>query len=221
MLTGRLRKTVPSRPPMPADLAVVNQEERKANVAGFTLVKKREKGAAQFTQVISRNVLYLTSNDYLTTSESSFLFHLSAVVEMCSNALTKHVQQGEERKSTGKYFTIAELGRAFGFSREHVSRVIGRLIEKGIVYELVNFRGVKRHGRVVEERPLFVNPEIMFAGSQNRINATLCRIVINDDFLEKKGMKLPYKLWIRPGEEYGRLYPRKRYIELKQGCAAE
>ncbi|MZP30785.1 hypothetical protein GTO91_13785 [Heliobacterium undosum] len=220
MFTRRLR-TAPSRPPMPADLAVVNQEEKKANVAGFTLVKKREKGAAQFTQVISRNVLYLTSNNYLTTSESSFLFHLSAVVEMHSNALTKHVQQGKEQKSSGKYFTIAELGRVFGFSREHVSRLVSRLIEKGIVYELINLRSIKRHGRVVEERPLFVNPEIMFAGSQNRINATLCRIVINDDFLEKEGMILPYKLWIRPGEEYGRLYPRKRYIELKQGSAAK
>lgn len=61
-----------------------------------------------------------------------------------------------------------------------------------------------------------MNPEIVYRGNRNQVNATLARLVTEFDLLEKKRVLLDWKLWLKPGEKYGRLYRRKRYLELKK-----
>ena len=66
-----------------------------------------------------------------------------------------------------------------------------------------------------------MNPEIIYAGDRNRINATLSKLVIEFDKLERKKVLLMWKLWIKNGEEFGRLYHQKKLsgIQKAEGVA--
>lgn len=202
------------------NLPLVDREEAKAQAMTprHTIVKVREKNRARFTQLINENVEYLVERRYLSTAELGFLSVLATAVEMHSNALVERIpdDEGEGYVSTGQYLTVTQIARKAGCSVRWANRMVNELIRKGILYELVDTESLKAHGRAVEERPLFMNPEIFFAGDKNRINATLCRIVLNADHLERKGMKLPWKLWLKEDAEYGRLYRRKTYLKYRE-----
>lgn len=202
----------------PPNIALVDEEERKANQTGHTIVKIRDRNRARFAQVISENVFYLINKGYIDFSELGFITALGTTLELHSNAVIKHVpnSDGSAFISTGEYFTISGLASAFKYSTRHTRRLVSQLIDKGIVYELVDTQSLKKYGRVIEERPLFANPELIFVGDRNRINATLARIILNADHLEASSMKLPWKLWIKSGSEYGQLYRRKTYLKYKK-----
>lgn len=188
------------------DTGVVDEQEEKANKTGHTIVKIRTKNRARFAQVISDNVYYLLNKDYINLAELGLITALSTTLEMHSNAIVK---------SAGEYHTISSLALAFNYSVRHTRRLINQLIDKGIVYELVDAKSLKMYGRTIEQRPLFSNPEVVFAGDRNRINATLARIVINADHIENAGMKLPWKIWVKPGGEHAKLYKRNTYLRYR------
>lgn len=192
------------------DLLAIERELQKAEESGLMLVRTQRKNRAVFTQIITENTNYLLERQYMTTAEKSFLYDLANFVEMHSNAIVKP-------DGTGKYMTITDLAKALHYSVRHVRTLTNRLIEKGIIYEFVDTQSLKKYGRVVEERPLFLNPEIIFRGDKNRINATLCRLVMNADHLEKAKMYLPLKVWIGHNEEYGKLYRRNTWLKKKRG----
>lgn len=203
------------------DLTVVDKEELKANITGHTIVKKKDMNKATFSQIIQDNMLYLISKDYLTNAELGFMMKLSAMIELHSNAIVLYERDSDTGNyiNTGQYLKVADIARICGYSPEsfHVSRLVNSLIRKGILYELVDTQSLREHkGKIVKERPLFFNPEIIFAGDRNYINATLSRIVINADHLEKAKIKLPWKLWLKQGAKYGRLYQRKTYLKYKK-----
>ncbi|MFS8580971.1 MAG: hypothetical protein LOD88_13225, partial [Novibacillus thermophilus] len=114
------------------------------------------------------------------------------------------------------FMSVSEIAECLNCTREHVSKIINKLIEKGIVYEFANTDEIREFGRPVTERPLFVNPEIVFCGERNRINPTLARLAMRYDKLEKKGVLLEWKVWLHSGKEYGKLVKRKTFLKYKK-----
>ena len=200
------------------NLAVVNEQERIARSMNpqFTLVKVEDKNKAPFTQLIAENVRYLLGKQYLSRVEQAFIFALTCTVELYSNALVRHEIAEDGLRSTGEFLTVTELAELAGVTRQTASSTINGLVKKGILYEVLDPEQIKEFGRVVTERVLFVNPEIMFAGDKNRINATLCRMVIGADRIERTGLRMPWKVWLKEGHQFGRLYRRQTYNRLRR-----
>ncbi len=192
------------------DIDSIGRELNKARERGLKIIPFTAKNRAQFAQVIAPNMRYLTKKDYLTTAEMAFLFSISGYIEMHSNAIVSY-----EDNECGQYLRIADIGSLLNYSESQTSRLVNSLINKGVVYEYVDALTIKKYGRVVHERPLFLNPEIIFCGDRNRVNATLCRLVMNADHLEKSKVRLPWKLWLDKGCEYGRLYKRDTWMKKK------
>lgn len=179
--------------------------------SGLRVIPLESKNKAQFAQIITPNMRHLVKMQYLTTAEQSFLTAISGYIEMHSNAIVSF-----ENDKLGQYLKVVDIANLLNYSERQSSRLINALINKGIIYECVDSLTIRKYGRVVEERPLFLNPEIIFCGNRNRINATLCRLIINTDHLERKGAKLPWKLWIEPGYECGKLYRRDTWLRKKK-----
>lgn len=199
------------------DLAVVNEQEHIANHNRFTLVKIKDVNRAEFTQIITDNVECLMAHKYLTKPEQAFIFAVSHTIELHSNALVRHKVTEEGLSSTGEFLSVSEIAEMIDATRQTASSVINSLVKKGILYELADVEQVKIYGRIMTERALFVNPEVLFCGDKNRVNATLCRMVIGADRIEKAGIRMPWKIWLKDGAEYGRLYRRNTYLRLKAG----
>ena len=190
------------------DLVSVANEERKANEQGYGLYKLEQKNKATFVQGIKDNLDVLIRTEYLTNAELGFLFSLSPLVEFHSNAVTD--------QETGQFMTVSDIAKYLKRDRTGISSTIQSLLEKGILLEIVDSQEIKEHKRSVTRRPIFMNPEIIYAGDRNRINATLSKLVIEFDKLERKKVLLMWKLWIKNGEEFGRLFTRKSYLEFKK-----
>lgn len=183
------------------------RELQKASEQNVKIVHITPKNPAGFVQVIAENLNYIIESEYLSTSELAFLMSVLGRVEMHSNAIVD---------AEGRYMTVTALAESAKYSVRQARTLVSALLEKGIIYEFVDAQQLKRHGRVVEERPLYLNPEIIFCGDKNRINATLCRLAINADPLERRKILLPWKLWIEPSAEFGRLYRRKTWMKKKK-----
>lgn len=190
------------------DLVSVANEERKANEQGYGLYKLEQKNKATFVQGIKDNLDVLIRNEYLTNAELGFLFSLSPLVEYHSNAVTD--------QETGQFMTVSDLATYLNRSRESCSRVLSKLIEKGMIHEFVDAQEIKEFNRNVSRRPLFMNPEIIYAGDRNKVDATLSKLITSFERLERKKILLPWKLWIHHNEEHGKLYRRKTYLEFKK-----
>lgn len=198
------------------NLNAVDREEEKANAAGHTIVKIRKKSKVAFVQLVALNFQCLVINRYLTNAEQSLLLVLMAQVEMHSNAIV--IKKGND-ESTGRYASVSDLANLAGLSREQTARTISSFINKGIIYEWIGSghkRQIRRTGAVRMGRPLFANPEIIIATDKNKIGATLARLVINDDILEQNGIKLPIKIWLEPGSQFGKMVKRGTYLRKKK-----
>jgi len=196
------------------DIDGMNHQYNLAKDRGLMVIPLADKNRAQFAQMIAPNIRHLVKQKYLTTAEMAFLTSISGYIEMHSNAIISY-----EDNERGQYLKITDISSLLNYSERQASRIINGLIEKGIIYEYVDSLMIKKYGRVVEERPLFLNPEIIFSGNRNKINATLCRLVMNADHLErskKPSVKLPWKLWIESGCEFGRLYRRDTWLKKKK-----
>lgn len=199
------------------NIAVVDAEEAKANATKHTIVKLRDKNKAAFTQLVNDNFIYLIQKSYLTRAEESMILRLMPFVELNSNALTMiQKTDGGFELVRGKFPKIKELAEFLSADLSTTSKTINQLIRKGILYEIVDTETLKKHGRAIEERPIYFNPEIIVAADKNQINLTLCRIHWANDRLEKTNIKLPWKIWYAPGAKYGRLYRRKTWLQKKK-----
>jgi len=190
----------------------IRKEEEKAHKLGYRVIRTKKVSKVPFSQVIIPNVEYLIKAEYLSSTEYSLLFQLSVMVELNSNILV------ERSQNTVSPINISRIAEIFKLSRSSVSTRINKLIDKGIIFEILNGSHkiqVRTTGEVRDERVLMMNPEIIFAGSKNCINATLCRAVLSLDVIEKKH-KLPLKIWMNPDSQHGALVSRSTYLKKKK-----
>ena len=192
------------------DMDMLRRELGKVEEHGYKVIQLPDKNRAQFAQVIAPNMRYLVKHNYLATSELAFLFSISGYIEMHSNAIVSY-----DNNEQGQYLKVSDISKLLNYSERQASRLINSLINKGVIYEYVDTLTIRKYGRAIQERPLFLNPEVIFCGDRNRVNATLCRLVMNADHLEKSKVRLPWKLWLDKGCEYGRLYRRDTWLKKK------
>lgn len=183
-------------------LESVEKAEQRANERNFMLIRKRPKNDAKFSQLISENFFCLTRHEYMTGAEKALLIDLLSLLELGTNAIVHPAQN--------RFCTITEIAALLKREVRSVRRLISPMIEKGIIYELVDPSEIKEYGRVITERPLYVNPEIAYAGDRNRVNAVLARQVLQYDHIKRNKVDLPWKLAHEPHAEYARLVRQKK-----------
>ncbi|WP_067729910.1 helix-turn-helix domain-containing protein [Oceanobacillus damuensis] len=191
------------------NLSSVSQEEKKANDQGYGLYKLRDKNKARFCQAIQENLSAIIKARHLTNSEIGVLLSLMPLVQLHSNAIIDH--------NNNHFLSISEIARYLGRERSATSKIITQLLNKGMLFEFADVQEIKQYRRNVTQRPLFMNPELIYAGDRNRINATLARLVMEFDKLERQKVYLEWKLWLKNGHEFGKLYRRRTYLDYKNG----
>lgn len=190
------------------DLYTIQEIEEKADEQGYILIKKKNKNQANFTQNVTDNLQIIIQNKYLTEAELSFLISIQPLVEYQINAIMN--------QETNSFMTVSEIAQFLKKDRSGVSRIISSLLNKGILFEFVNVREIKKFKRSVSARTLFVNPELFYSGDKNKIDGTLATLVNENDVLEDNGIKLKWKVYRKQGHAFGRLYNRKTFLELKK-----
>ena len=138
----------------------------------------------------------------MTGAEKALLIDLLSLLELGTNAIVhpKH----------GRFCTVTEIAELLKRETRSVRRLISPMIEKGVIYELVDPSEIKEYGRVITERPLYVNPEIAYAGDRDKVNAVLARQVLQYDHIKRNKIDLPWKLEYEAHAEYARLVRRKK-----------
>lgn len=189
------------------DLATVVQQEKKANSLGYGLYKIKDSNKCPFAQDIIDNFDVINRTNYLTTAEYAFVQMIKPLVAMSSNAIVD--------RNTGESINVAGIAKYLNKDRSGVSRTVNKLIEKGILLEIVDPEDLILFNRTVTERPILMNPEIVYNGDKNNINKTLIKLISANDVLEKNNILLPWKVWFNKGDGSGRLYARKTYLKLK------
>src|SRR5699024_4878142 len=190
------------------NLTAISEEEVKANEQGYGLYKLKQKNHAPFCQAIQENLDMVIRSKLLMNSEIGLLLSLMPLVQLHSNAIVD--------RETNEFMSIANIARYLDRERTSTSKLVSKLLKKGMLFEFANVEEIKKHKRSVSQRPLFMNPEVIYSGDRNRINATLSRLVMEFDRLERKKVYLPWKLWLKHNSEFGRLYRRKTYLQLKK-----
>ncbi|MFW6008336.1 MAG: hypothetical protein ACOCP8_03630 [archaeon] len=196
----------------------ISREINSANNKGLRVgVYRKDVNRAAFAQIIIENIAYISNikNNYLTNAEFALILKLTTITEKHSNKLIKL----ESKTTYGFYNTkqnanISWITNFFNFSsRSYVSKIMNSLLEKGILIEKRTIPNSEE--RIQKARPLFFNPEIVYRGDKNKISGELCKMVLDNDILEKKNIKIPWKIWISKREKNGRLYKRNTYNRKK------
>lgn len=195
-------------PNIQVNLSAVAEQEQKANSLGYGLYKLKQKNKTPFVQHFHENIAVLLERKYMTIQELGFLTALQTYLAMGSNAI--------KSPKTDDFMTITEIADVVGLTRTNASKTIKRLLEKGLLFEFVNAQEIKKYKRNVSARPLFINPELMYKGNKDQIDATLCDLVMEFDLLESEKIPLPYKVWHSKNSEYGKIITRKKYLENKK-----
>jgi hypothetical protein len=192
------------------DLALVSDQERKANQTRHTIVRIRDVNEAPFVQSLSENINTLRAKQILSSADELLMFKLSTLVSLRSNEIVI----GDERHHTP---TNGELAANLGYSERQFRNVARSLLEKGIIYQVVDAEEIKKYGQGIKERMLVMNPELFVASDKNRLEITLLRLHIMCEKLERTfKVLLPWKIWYAPGNDRGRLYRRETYLLKKK-----
>lgn len=190
------------------DLSEVAKQEEKANVLGYGLYRIKANNKIPFIQHLYDNTELLLKQKYITINELGFLTALGRFISIGSNAI--------KNPETDQFMTISEIATEFDMNRVTISKTINKLIDKGIILEIVSAKELKMYQRNVNSRPLFINPEIMYKGDKNKIDPMLCDMIMEFDYIEKNKVLLPYKVWHSHNEKYGKMYSRKTYLAKKK-----
>lgn len=189
------------------DLALINEQERLAQERNAMIVMQKSKNKVGFTQVIQDNLEYLVTQQVLKSHHNDLILRLLPYIEIGSNFLSF-----KDRTP----FNISTLSKRLKTSRPNLSKNINELIELGMIFEFVDVWNYRLHGRIVEERPLFFNPEVIVTGDKNKIELTLTRLLLLNDRFERNGVYLPKKIHINPKGNGGKLYDRSTYLRKRK-----
>jgi hypothetical protein len=171
-----------------------------------------------FAQVIQDNLQYLCANKVLKDYQKAMLLDLISLVQYSSNALVYPHPEPILRRP----INLTEIAQFIGQSRKKVSEVVGSLIEMGIIYQVLteeHTRQIAQTGNVRKERTLFINPEIIFSGNKNKIQAPIALIAAQNDILERNGHTLPIKMLLKP-DAYAKLVKRETWSKYQDVASA-
>jgi len=148
---------------------------------------------------INQNIDLLVKEKYISKDDVQFIDNLSEIIQSHSNAIsTNH---------TG-FMTVQELSEHLNMGENEVEKRISSLVKRGILFEFISKVNIRNYNPMTSKRPLFMNPEIMYRGNVNMVDATLCTLVSHFDKIERK-VNMPFKVFMAPDKESGIIYPRE------------
>ena len=184
----------------------------------------KNKSNAVFVQQITDNIQQMYRYQDRLSKEFGFsekhwyyLLQLSQYLEWNTNALIAK-ERSKYKYEPAKELTITDIASIFGKTRSYTSRLINQVfIPAGIIFQIyIDSEQLKNHGRNVEKRMLFMNPELFVMGGTGEINPILFKPLKYNDRLEQAGIKLYWKLWHKDGEKWAKLINRRTYLPRKK-----
>lgn len=147
------------------EMELANDLQAKANARGMKLVPERKvRNKAKFAQFIQQNWKYINQINYLTTAEKAFLVDIMPYIGFGSNCI---VESSDTKQQIP--LTQETLGKLIGKNKSQMSKIIKPLIDKGI---LDRTEGSIEDNNV-RSYAIFVNPNIIYSGDRDNVNATL------------------------------------------------
>jgi len=147
------------------ELELANELQSKANAGKMKLVPERKvKNNFKFAQFLQANWGYIRMEKYLTNAEKNFLLDLVPNVGFLSNCIVD-----DPKKKNQTPLTQNEIAELLGIDKSNVSKIVKRLIDKGIIAR--SETGVD--GSNARAYALYINPNIIFSGNKDEINLTL------------------------------------------------
>jgi hypothetical protein len=184
----------------------------------------KNKSNAPFVQQITDNIQQMYRYQDLLKDKFGFsekhwyyVLKLSQYLEWNTNALIAQ-ERSKYKYEPAKELTITDISALFDKSRSYISGLINKVfIPAGIIFQVyVDSEQLKNHGRNVEKRMLFMNPELFVKGGAGEINPVLFKPLKYNDRLEQAGVKLYWKLWHNEGEKWAKLINREVYRRRKK-----
>lgn len=204
--------------------AVQQAQKKGERLLKMTLENEKEHHVyVEFTQKLRANIQYLSSIGYFTRDQQAMLWSLEVCIAPHSNFILVPEHACKNRiiktQKTKTYATVADIARYVKMDRADCSRIIKELTRKGAIYQVLTLRSFEQQtktGHICSPRILIANPELIYAGYQDEVNAFLCDLLREDDIIEKAGHKLPFKLWWDQKQRYGELISRETWLRKKR-----
>ncbi|MFN3711838.1 MAG: helix-turn-helix domain-containing protein [Alishewanella aestuarii] len=137
---------------------------------GF-FIKKSPQSKVKFVQFIQDNWNYALENDFFTDEEILFLVRIQRFMQFKSNCLVDDIHSRSAVPMTQK-----QIALKLGTSTPKISRVVSSLVEKGVIVKGV---GHKPEGVNARTYAIFINPNIIFSGERDNVEATLQALFTN------------------------------------------
>lgn len=125
----------------------------------------------KFVQFIQDNWDYALETNYLTDEEMLFLLRIQRFLQFKSNCIVNDIHSRSAVPMTQK-----QIAERLGTSSPKVSRIVNKLVEKGII---VKSQGQKIEGSNVRAYALFINPNLIYSGERDNVETTLKALFIN------------------------------------------
>lgn len=148
--------------------------------------------------IINQNIDFLIKEKYITTDDVQFINRISNMIQSHTNAISNN---------HAGFMTVQEISEYLNIDKHEAEKRISSLVKKGILLEFISKVNISEYDPMTSQRPLFMNPEIMYRGDINMVDATLCSLVSHFDKIERK-VNMPFKVFMAPDTEYGSIYPR-------------
>lgn len=116
--------------------------------------KRSPQSKVKFVQFIQDNWDYALENSFFTDEEMLFLLRIQRFLQFKSNCIVDDIHSRSAVPMTQK-----QIAERLGTDKSKISRVVKKLVEKGIIVRAV---GQKIEGNNVRTYALFINPNIIY-----------------------------------------------------------
>ena len=144
----------------------------KATGKDICIVTKRSvKSKVKFAQFIQDNWSYALDNEFFTDEEMLFLLRIQRFLQFKSNCIVDDIHSRSAIPMNQK-----QIAERLATSSPKVSRIVNALVEKGVI---VKANGHKPEGVKARTYALFINPNIIYSGERDNVEATLKALFMN------------------------------------------
>ena len=133
--------------------------------------KRSPQSKVKFVQFIQDNWDYALENSFFTDEEMLFLLRIQRFLQFKSNCIVDDIHS-----RSAVPMTQTQIAERLGTYKSQVSKIVKSLMNKGVIVRAV---GQKIEGNNVRTYALFINPNIIYSGERDNVEATLKALFIN------------------------------------------
>lgn len=137
----------------------------------FIVTKRSPQSKVRFVQLIQDNWNYALEIGFFTDEEMLFLMRIQRFLQFKSNCIVDDIHSRSAVPMTQK-----ALAEKLKTDKSKVSRIVNKLVEKGVI---VKANGHRPEGVKARTYALFINPNIIYSGERDNVETTLQALFIN------------------------------------------